>query len=326
MTCPFITAEPDGWCVTVSGIQDSACSNCNAFNGTWYLTKVSPCEYTCDMPTQVCTGPYTTKIGLFFIIKDTIDLLFYHKGSLFPGSPTNAYELSGTSPFDGTINYVLPQLTPGYPLVGCVSWPSSLTIIPASGGTCGGDPHFIGFNGKQFEIQGKPEHYYNLISDFNVSVNAKFIAYSANPGTTHVGEVGIKVGTNDVGFTEISYNSNGVLTVNNEKTIFAKFATGFGEGQVCLTTDKKYEKLRKPFILGNILDAIVVDVGTYNLTIVRFQDTIAKHLNIFPTLKSGKIHNPNGIIGQTLFNEYTKGNDYIVNHLFDTKFCKLLTD
>lgn len=48
--------------------------------------------------------------------------------------------------------------------------------MPSGGGT-GGDPHFRGFDGQQYDIMGEPGKHYCLISARNFTLNARFAAF-----------------------------------------------------------------------------------------------------------------------------------------------------
>ena len=58
-----------------------------------------------------------------------------------------------------------------------------------------GDPHFIGADGGQFDVQGQAGKTYNLLSDRGFQMNGRFDAWGSG-GATVVGEVGITAGTN----------------------------------------------------------------------------------------------------------------------------------
>ena len=60
-----------------------------------------------------------------------------------------------------------------------------------------GDPHFIGADGGQFDVQGKAGKTYNLLSDRGFQMNGRFDSWGGK-GATVVGEVGITAGTNYV--------------------------------------------------------------------------------------------------------------------------------
>src|SRR5258708_1475632 len=58
-----------------------------------------------------------------------------------------------------------------------------------------GDPHFYGFEGESFDFMGKPNRYYNLLTDTEVQVNAYFIywATSGADNFTVTEQIGILV-------------------------------------------------------------------------------------------------------------------------------------
>jgi len=74
-----------------------------------------------------------------------------------------------------------------------------------------GDPHFRGDDGGLFDVQGEADHVYNLLSDHNLQVNAKFVYWNGieSDGTV-IGELGATVGQDrlHVGADETTLNGN----------------------------------------------------------------------------------------------------------------------
>ena len=65
-------------------------------------------------------------------------------------------------------------------------------------GSIVGDPHFTGFDGERYDIQGEDGKIYNLLSDKGIQVNGKFSKVNGN--TTVVSEMGIKIGSDKIEF------------------------------------------------------------------------------------------------------------------------------
>lgn len=74
-----------------------------------------------------------------------------------------------------------------------------------------GDPHFIGADGGQFDVQGEAGKTYNLLSDKGFQMNGTFHKWG-NQGATVVGQVGITAGSNYV-----QVDKNGTAVVNGQE-------------------------------------------------------------------------------------------------------------
>ncbi len=76
-------------------------------------------------------------------------------------------------------------------------------------GTVWGDPHFVGAHGEKYDVQGQAGHYYNLLSDKNLQVNAKFDTYAGDMNM--ISEMGFTAGMDQVVIAK-----DGQLSVNGE--------------------------------------------------------------------------------------------------------------
>lgn len=74
-----------------------------------------------------------------------------------------------------------------------------------------GDPHFIGQDGDQYDVQGEAGKTYNLLSDQNFQMNGQFDAYG-DGGATVVGKVGISAGSD-----QIEVGKDGTVMVNGRE-------------------------------------------------------------------------------------------------------------
>jgi len=77
-----------------------------------------------------------------------------------------------------------------------------------------GDPHFIGFDGVEYEYQGEPDRVFVLLSDDTTTVNALFVAADL-PGSTVMGAICINMCNNSVTFREKEILINGTAVALN---------------------------------------------------------------------------------------------------------------
>jgi von Willebrand factor type D domain len=89
---------------------------------------------------------------------------------------------------------------------------SSGSQEPISGtGRIWGDPHFIGQDGDQYDVQGEAGKTYNLLSDQNFQMNGQFDSFGTD-GSTVVGKVGISAGSD-----QIEVSKDGTVMVNGRE-------------------------------------------------------------------------------------------------------------
>ena len=82
--------------------------------------------------------------------------------------------------------------------------------MPVNNATIQGDPHFVGADGGRYDVQGKAGKTYNILSDKDLQVNAKFQAYGGG-GATTMGEIGVTMGQD-----QVQIDKAGKVTINGE--------------------------------------------------------------------------------------------------------------
>ncbi len=120
------------------------------------------------------------------------------------------------------------------------------------GGQIWGDPHFVGDDGEKFDVQGDVGKIYNLVSDRDLQINSKFIAWG-NGGATVMGQVGILAGTDQI---EVVPGKaplvNGVaVAVGTPVTVNGTTVSYDGRNTVVTTAEYKTTWISQ----GNYLDA-----------------------------------------------------------------------
>jgi hypothetical protein len=83
-----------------------------------------------------------------------------------------------------------------------------------------GDPHFTSFSGGNYEVMGKPGHFYNIVSDKHLQINAQFVG--GRGSTTWIGAFSVQYNghsvTYDVENQELMFDNekNDVSSVGNQ--------------------------------------------------------------------------------------------------------------
>ncbi|WP_020559184.1 hypothetical protein [Thiofilum flexile] len=129
-------------------------------------------------------------------------------GTTTPGTTTPGTTTPGTTtPGTTTPGTTTPgTTTPGTTTPGTANPRPTTPVGTTNNGGAWGDPHFIGADGGKYDVQGKPNTYYNIISDAGFQMNAKFVG---NSGTTVMGEIGAVIGGD-----RVKVNASGQLTLN----------------------------------------------------------------------------------------------------------------
>ena len=69
-----------------------------------------------------------------------------------------------------------------------------------------GDPHFDGADAEKYDIQGKAGVIYNILSDDNVQVNAKFAKFNNSDTANAMGELGFRINGDEI---KVGYDKSG---------------------------------------------------------------------------------------------------------------------
>lgn len=109
--------------------------------------------------------------------------------------------------------------------------------IDVDQGRVWGDPHFVGADGEKFDVQGEAGKTYNILSDKDLQVNAKFEEWGGkNSGATTIGELGMTIGKD-----QVKFDKNGELTINGEKAKDGTYLDGavtLKDGKLSVKTDE----------------------------------------------------------------------------------------
>lgn len=160
-----------------------------------------------------------------------------------------------------------------------------------------GDPHFDGFDGESFDFMGEREKIYNLLSDHDVQVNARFGFWPEGEGATCLDRIGIlaaghkiQFGIEDVTIDDYPVRSGrmeialgiAIETIGNLNSLFLD--------QISRCTD---------FYRWTLLRGHRVTTPGYNFVVIlgRCGDDNPLLLNILCEM-TGKLW-PHGVIGQT---------------------------
>lgn len=186
-----------------------------------------------------------------------------------------------------------------------------------------GDPHFVDFDGGNFDVQGEAGKVYNLLSDRDVQLNARFGVFNdAANGLTVLSEVGLQSG-----WDKLRLDRTGQApTVNGQPMAIGQTVN--------------LDKGGKATWDGNRL---VVDTNEYTIgfDVVKGGSEVSSYINADFTIKEGGPYTdfiaPHGLLGQTADggkrNDGKTGagaqgegaiegiyTDYEVSGLFDNRF------
>lgn len=213
-------------------------------------------------------------------------------------APDDAYNIDSTNYFGTlTINDVPTGPTPGT-------------------GSIEGDPHFVGFEGQQFDFQGHPGRIYNLISDFDLQVNALYgiqqntaSTFSGGPILDNIAiftateKVLIQSGGSNIGTTYSILYNNAVLTEGallgtnllvSFTTVKDKLASDYGfngDDRVFAVVSVEYTGVYK-FLIYIIENGRLADGSAFEKAYAhRFLDLNSQIIELS--------RDPDGVLGQT---------------------------
>jgi len=109
------------------------------------------------------------------------------------GGVTGTFKIQTTSAFDNIID---EQEVAGITVCGGVGGGAGPGSQGTTAGTSG-DPHFYGFEGDRYDVNGVPGKWYNILSDVDVQYNAYFTTQKHLPGTV-IGAALVKVGKDSI--------------------------------------------------------------------------------------------------------------------------------
>ncbi len=187
-----------------------------------------------------------------------------------------------------------------------------------------GDPHFVGADGGEYDVQGEAGKTYNLLSDDGIQINGKFEDWKGN-GSTIVGEAGVVLGDD-----QIKIGKDGSLEINGEVIdCDGVFADGkvIKEGNKVTIKDEEYD-----VTFHQTGDYINIDFASENVN----ADGVMPH-GLFGQSADGDGEARNGDKGtgaqgggaiDNMFDNRTNAGDkttvgqYEVEDLFDTDFTE----
>lgn len=110
-----------------------------------------------------------------------------------------------------------------------------------------GDPHIVAADGSKYDFQGTTGQNYNLLSDNNLELNAKFGKYTKE-GTNIISQTGLTVkGSSDDDISLVSFGSDGSATINGEamkegstQTLADGGTAVLKDGKLTITTAEGY--------------------------------------------------------------------------------------
>jgi len=172
-----------------------------------------------------------------------------------------------------------------------------------------GDVHFSGFEGERFDFQGEPNKFYNVISDFNLQVNAYFRRWNNTNGTV-MERIGFKIGTRMSNYTLLEMDEYGLTMIDGcelkEKRYFPLGVKNY-QGYVEVTDQFEGYGDDIPDIrnAGTFEGAcMLVNIGNYKFKVVLSSEPVSSpdedpyFVNLVSEIK-GKNLRPHGIVGQT---------------------------
>ena len=119
------------------------------------------------------------------------------------------------------------------------------TIVSSGNGQVWGDPHFEGDDGGLYDVQGEAGHIYSLLSDRDLQVNALFIPWEGQEGSTMVGAIGATFGTDLVQAEFNGTTVNGTRMEVGELRTVTEGTVEFDGEYTTITTEEYELRFRK---------------------------------------------------------------------------------
>ena len=212
-----------------------------------------------DVTVQLVTSPANGTLTL-----NSDGTFTYLANDGFSGEDSFRYTLvDGSSTSEANVRLVIAEVNYDTTYVGS-----------GQDGLIWGDPHFRGDDGGLYDVTGEADRVYNLLSDSNLQLNAKFVYWQGEvvDGTV-IGELGLQLG-NDKLFVDL----NGASLNGND---LAEGQSAMGSGTV------DYD--------GTVT---TIDTGDYKLTLTRQDGLFAVRIKVIDPFSDFVA--PHGLWGQTV--------------------------
>ena len=221
--------------------------------------------FTDDVQVQLLEGPANGTLTL-----NSDGTFCYLPNDGFSGEDTFTYTLvnCATTSQAASVTLVLAEVQYDTTYIG-----------GAQDGLIWGDPHFRGDDGGLFDVQGEADRVYNLLSDSELQLNAKFIHWQGEVSDgTVIGELGLTLGTD-----RLQIDLDGA-SINGQPLQVGQ--TAIGNGSV------SYD--------GTVA---TIDTGDYILTLTRQDGLFSVRIKVIDPFSD--LVSPHGLWGQTVDGDTT---------------------
>jgi hypothetical protein len=172
--------------------------------------------------------------------------------------------------------------------------PTSVRATSSSSIT--GDPRFAGFEGEWYSVHGQAGHFYNLLSDDYIQINARFCEWPTS-GAAMMTAMGVNLLDRWTGRVEtVDVHASAGLMVNDGRHILP---LDIRQARVRQASCQEVQQYMNREGFGTFLEAFSVETDSYVVYIVRATDHVNPlYVNVIIELKD-ELRRPHGIIGQT---------------------------